>query len=926
MANITKRLTVGRPLTNAEVDNNFDNLNTQKVEKDGTTVMTGDLQTPGIKSTSAPNGLKIYNGAGQLVATLGEGNSKDLVIEGNIDVGGAGGSNINLNGGDIEAKNIYLTGRIVSSELNGQFNVANVGDVYTGVAFADTVDGKLRVTLDTIVKLVNKAGNFAVGQTVTGSTSQTSGVLTKVNGSVLHVRLTNATTSFTVGEQVVQSGTSGAVNGRVSEQINTGQLNDDHRMKVFGISAPAATPVDAAEAGTMTKVGTLGGTQLTYHYWITQFRMDNGQISAARKLSGSVTHGEVSGFNAENNITLTLARTNSNYGIAIYRATANDITAARLVEVLGPEDLGSSTANIPYIDYGTFANTQWSTKDANGQYTANSGIVHFPIAPNATASLGWETFEVQEVINASVVKFKTPANFNAGGAVELVHDNTVGLQAAIDVNRDLSLRNIVLPNGIYYTSRLDVPNDFVVLGSGKLTVIKQIPWNFNHYNDAAFPSNKGNVFKSQSSEPQNIYFRDMTIDGNLVNNVRFEGIESNYIIAIPNADNLNVDNMIIRDVPGGGLYAYNTNVLRVQDSEIVNGSLSYRGNDLGPIYGGQSTRLTITGNTCENFVSPLDVSVSNIGVVVGNTIRNCGSGLLIYGSGNLLSSPNLLMGPSNEFLPSPDTQDSDYNSVNISIVPGVDYTSPSFLFLSRGETVHLGSTNKVDLQGNAVPGSAVQLDSDIFVLTKLNNAEILKTEWDYTENNGQPIINIITPDTGDYGRNNGYFQFRVTKTNAEEVPNLVELLTTHGPSLTTYTDENGKVVREQLVGLAYRIKATGYTYTDEGERLNIGYISAQEPNIFTTVGSDKFYTIALSNVNDFSIFTVGDKVKIFGHSSTPDINNIELEVAEKITSGLNRKLKLKLPSGTDLSNVSAGLATGYITIQNTFIIAKGRIL
>lgn len=911
MANITKRLTVGRPLTNAEVDNNFDNLNTQKLEKDGSIAMTGNLQAPGLESTSAINGLRFYNEAGQLVATAGAGNSKNFVVEGNIDVGGSSGANINLNGGDIEAKNIYLTGRIVSSELNGQFNVANVGDVYTGVASADSVDGKLRVTLDTIVKLVNKAGNFAVGQTVTGSTSQTAGVLTKVNGSILHVRLTNPATAFTVGESVVQSGTSGAVNGRVSEQINTGQLNDDHRMKVFGISTPAATPVDAAEAGTMTKVGTLSGTQSTYHYWITQFRMDNGQISAARKLSGSIVHGAVSLFNAENNITLTLARTNSNYGIAIYRATANDITAARLVEILGPEDLGSSTANIPYIDYGTFANTQWSTKDANGQYTVDSGVVHFPIAPNAVARLGWETFEVQEVINSSVVKFKTPANFNTGGAVELVHDNTVGLQAAIDTNRDLSLRNIVLPNGIYYTSRLDVPNDFVVLGSGKLTVIKQIPWNFNHYNDAVYPSNKGNIFKSQSSEPQNIYFRDMTVDGNLVNNVRFEGIQSNYAIAIPNADNLNVDNMIIRDVPGGGLYAYNTNVVRVQDSEIVNGSLSYRGNDLGPIYAGQSTRLTITGNTCENFVSPLDVSVSNIGVVVGNTIRNCGSGLLIYGSGNLLSSPNLLMGPDNEFLPSPDTQDSDYNSVNISIVPGVDYTSPSFLFLSRGETVHLGSTDKIDLQGSPVLGSAVQLNSDIFVLTKLSNSEILKTDWDYTLNAGQPIINIITPDTGDYGRNNGYFQFRVTKTNAEAIPNLAELLTTHSAGL---------VAGEQLVGLAYRVKATAYTYTDEGERLNI------LAGAFSTVGSDKFYTITLNNVNDYSIFTVGDKVKLFSHASTPDINNAEATVSQKIEDGLLRKIKILLPSGTDLSNVSNGGNTGYVTIQNTFIIAKGRIL
>jgi hypothetical protein len=118
----------------------------------------------------------------------------------------------------------------------------------------------------------------------------------------------------------------------------------------------------------------------------------------------------------------------------------------------------------------------------------------------------------------------------------------------------------------------------------------------------------------------------------------------------------------------------------------------------------------------------------------------------------------------------------------------------------------------------------------------------------------------------------------------------------------------------------YRIKATGYTYTDEGERLNI------LASAFTTVGSDKFCTITLNNVNDFAIFTVGDKVKLFGHASTPDVNNVEGTVSQKIVDGLQRKLQIQLPGSTDFSNISNGGATGYITIQNTFIIAKGRIL
>jgi hypothetical protein len=132
------------------------------------------------------------------------------------------------------------------------------------------------------------------------------------------------------------------------------------------------------------------------------------------------------------------------------------------------------------------------------------------------------------------------------------------------------------------------------------------------------------------------------------------------------------------------------------------------------------------------------------------------------------------MGPSNEYLPSPDTQDSDYNSVNITINPGVDYTSPSYLYMTRGEPLHLGSGNKLDssLVPQPIPGTAISITSDIFVLTKLNNAEQQKVAWDYSNNAGSPIINIITPDAGDFGRNNGYFQFRVTQANSLVLPAL----------------------------------------------------------------------------------------------------------------------------------------------------------
>ena len=912
MTTITKRLTIGRPLTNAEVDANFENLNIDKVERDGSIPMTGNLQSPGIKSISTEDGLRIYNNKDELVATIGKNGTKDLIVEGNIEVGGSGG-NVTLNGGDIEARNIYVTGRIISDELTGQYKVGNVGDVYRGVGTLDIADSsKVVIAIDTIVKITNKVGTFAVGQTVVGQTSNTTGVLTKVETESLYVKLQSTNSEFTVGESIVQSGSGGSINAIVKQNINAAQFKSGYKVKVFGVSAVNADAVDSPRDFTATKIGNLGGTQSTYYYWITQFKFATGQISTAKKVAGAVSHGAVSAFNEDNHIKLTLARTNAEYGIAVYRSTVDRRPQARLIDILGPGQLGTAVVNIIYIDYGTFSNTEWSTKDSLGAFTTTSGLIHFPLSPSFTILNGWRTMTVDTVLDKTRIKFTESVSLNAGGNVELVHNNTNGLQNAIDTNKELSLKNIMLPNGVYYTSRLNIPDDFAIIGSGEQTIIKQLPWNFEYYNDPVYIKNKGNVFKAEShGAPKNITIQDIKIDGNMVNNVRFQETESNYVLSLAGGDNINISDILVTNVVGGALYLAQCNNLRAYNSNITNGSISYIGSDLCPIYASDSSRITITNNVCENFVSPLDVSVTNIGVVACNTIRNCGSGLLVYGSGSLLSSPNLIMGPDNEYLPTPDTQDSDYNSINITINPGIDYTSPSYLYMSRGEPLHLGTLDKLNNLGVAIPGTSINITSDIFVLTKLNNVEIQHTTWDYSLNNGQPIINIITPNVGDYGRNNGYFQFRVTQTDSLALPNLSQLMATHGSSLQS---------DEQLTGLVYRIKATGYTYTDDGERLFIN------SGNFSISGSDKFYTITLNDANDFSIFTVGDVVKIFGHASTPDINGVEGTITEKITDGIFRRIKIKLPSTINLSTFTNGVTTGYITIRNTVIIAKGRIL
>lgn len=895
MASITKRLVVNRPLTNAEVDANFDNLNVEKLERDGSIPMTGELSTAGVKAISSADGLKVYNENGDEIAIFGAGNGSDVTFNGSISVGGGSGSSLDVDGGSITVNNLFVTGRIISTQLAEEYGVSGDGEVFIGEG--NIVSSKLNLSLDTVLTLESVVGNFAEGVVVVGQTSGTSGTVTKFTGEYLYVSLNDSSESFEPGEVVKYAGNTATI----LKAVNANSYKPGHKIKVFGVSDLGAPAVPNPGAVTITKIGT--GTGTTYHYWVALFRYEDGAMSAATKISTTVTHTAANNFNAEKNIAFQLTRPSNEYGILLYRATQNNRSSARLVDVLGPAQLGEGTT-AAYTDFGGYLKTEWSTKDNSGLYTTSTDMVHFPLNPSSVPRNGWIVGEVESITDNKTLVLNSNYSLNSDNVVSAVHENTSGIQEIISDNLNLGINSINFPAGTYYVSKLQVPSNFVISGDGRSSVVKQVPWNLDDYNSTSAPNQKGSMFVPQTSTPENIYFRNMTVDGNLVNNVKFSEPASNYPINFSNAVNLNFDSMSITNTAGGGVWAFRAERLRLQDCEILNGSLSYSGLDLSPLYALEAKYLTINGNVLENFVTAIDTSVTSIGAITSNTIRNCGSGLLVFGSANLLSSPNLIMGPDNEFIPGPDTLDSDYNAINITVEPGVEYESTNYLYLESGEPVYLGSTNN-----NDVPGTAVDLNVDIWLLTKLNNVEQLRKE--YTLNGGEPRITISSPDGGDFGRENGYFKFKITEANASDMPTLSDLIE---------DDSNLLVSGEQIMGLVYRTKATTYMFTELGNRISIN-----DTESFETVGSDKFVTIILNNADDFAYFAVGDTVKVFGHASTPSINDEACEVVEKIETGLVKKIKIQLPSAINTAGAVSGGETGYVTIRKTFIIAKGRI-
>jgi hypothetical protein len=120
--------------------------------------------------------------------------------------------------------------------------------------------------------------------------------------------------------------------------------------------------------------------------------------------------------------------------------------------------------------------------------------------------------------------------------------------------------------------------------------------------------------------------------------------------------------------------------------------------------------------------------------------------------------------------------------------------------------------------------------------------------------------------------------------------------------------------------LGYDIRGTEYLDIPVGLNTSVG-ISSGAWNLIGAGATN--YTITLLNDTQFTAISTGDVVKLKEHSVSPDLAAYELTVEAKIDGGLGSK-QLRL-IGFTTTSVSNGGQTGYISIRNIFIIAKGRV-
>jgi hypothetical protein len=666
--------------------------------------------------------------------------------------------------------------------------------------------------------------------------------------------------------------------------ISTSTFAIDQNVKIFGVSPstdaelvppPVLSSLSAIKVGTESPVN-------TYRYWVSQYHFRKGKIGVSSQISPTdgISHVSLDNFNDTDHIVLNLARTDTNHGLLIFRqesvgSGSANINNAKLIAILGPRELSFETSGIVWRDYGTYDQTEWSVKGTKNEYVDQ---IHFPGIANTTRYRGWDISTITSIGNNSITvagNYNTNIGIGTTNQVKVVHDNTYALKSAIDSAIGSNLNYINLPSGTFLTNKLLLPSEFTLKGNGKNTIIKAQYFATDEFdgngNQLSFD---GNVVGLGTTTGKDLTIMDLTIDGNNGNNIMFDGELDNYIMYFPELNSSLFKGIEIRNPSANGLYLYNSSRVSVESSTFVDSSLTDRYSDT-PLNVQESDTLRVNDCLFENFSGPVDFSVTTVASIGGNIIRNCGTGLRVYATGKITTTNNIILGPSDEFIPSPDIYDSDYNSINIAIDRGVDFYGPVLQYIEDGLPKDISS-------------SAVTIIS-AGIGTIINEGTSFETLGDRFLN-----FNITTPDSGSFGRENGYIQLSLTP---------VQTVTL---GLTS--------------SLGYNIIAKEFLTQPVGFSTYVGIGTGE----FNLIGSGATtYTVTLSDSNQFSGISTGDVVKLINHSVTPDLSSYELTVSEK--KNVSTFVKQLVLTGFTETSVTNGSETGYISIRRIFTIAKGRV-
>jgi hypothetical protein len=296
-------------------------------------------------------------------------------------------------------------------------------------------------------------------------------------------------------------------------------------------------------------------------------------------------------------------------------------------------------------------------------------------------------------------------------SAQICHNDTSLIQTAITNNAIAGKKSIVLNAKTYVTSLLSLPDNFGLVGTSYITKIRKLPWT------GGDTSNSKLIVAEEAQGAKSMSIVGVDIDGEASNQFLWPDsttVNKNYLLDFgTNCSSLLLDRVRITNAPAGGVYATSPIELKVNTSEITDSGITDR-YQYSPLVADSGSDTMIVGNRFQNYTDYVDVSVTNKGIVANNVINNCGSGLFVYGSVFFVSSPNVLMGPAQEFLPTPDILNSEYDLINIDL--SAAKAASSSYTPTTGGYVYQENGSAFDLSATA--GSIVDITHRAFYIQK----------------------------------------------------------------------------------------------------------------------------------------------------------------------------------------------------------------
>ena len=742
--------------------------------------------------------------------------------------------------------------------------------------------------------------------------------------------------------------------------ISTAKFFVDERVKIFGVTksndSVTVDPPITTNTVKVERIAEAGATNaVTYYYWQAQYHMINGKVGVSSQIDPTgayngtgarigVENVAIDSFNDLNHNSLTLSRKDSDHGLIIYRQnytgqgneTNADLGKAKLIAVLGQRELGSGSIGINWKDFGVYEQTEWSPKGTVNEFlgfstsTTETHQIHFPTIGTEGQRRGWDIDKIVAIGQNSIT---VDGNYNLnlmGGVtgfgtdtrVKVVHDNTKSLSDAIARTTSIGGNYLDLPSGTYLTNKLVIPTKFSLRGNGKNSIIKQQYYATDATDQGVSGGNAlgfdGNLVGIGTTNANDITIADLTIDGNSSNNIMFTLDDDNNLVTFEGGTSMLFKDMEIRNSSGGGLYARNSRRISIENSTIVDGGLTDRYN-IRPLDVQNSETVRINDCLFENFAGAVDVSVTTVVSTGGNIIRNCGSGIDAYATGKITTTNNVILGPSDEFIASPDIYDTDFDSINVTIDTTADpFVGPELLYIEDG-------------QAKDVSSPAVTLTAGIGTMVGLFSTT-------RTASLGEKIFkfDINTQNTTGFNdRESGFLQLKLSKT-------YINSYTSTGHRLSDYAGVGVTALGYEIIGTEFMEKPVGFNTTvgiTSGYWATAAGYGGANGGYVNAGAAVTQYVVRLEDAGQMSGISEGDYVQLPNHSMGP---NLTLgPQGDTSATGIGLRVDKKLPPNrivlTDLlAGATGGQVTSsshgseprdddYISIRRIFTIAKGRV-